>query len=334
MATREEIQQLVQPITAEQPCGENLEDTPLLASFDEFRLFGQSLPLDPVPDWGQVKARSEEALARSKDLRLLAHLASALLRTDGVVAFAATLPVAASWLETYWADTFPLVGDDILFRRNALNCFSDPVAIVDGLRRAPILSSRQYGTFSLRDLEILSGQLQPREGEPAPDGARAKAAFGALPIEELQALHQAVADTAAAIKRIESKMQDDAGVEGAPDLSLLTVNVAKIRKYLATELSARGSGAGAPGEADAPAGTTAAPAGVVAVGAIRTREDAVRALDAVSEYFRRNEPSSPIPLLVDRAKRLVSKDFLEVLAEVAPEALAQARAAGGLRQTD
>src|SRR5512144_965427 len=132
MATPGDYHRLIEPVSADHPCGENLEDTALLASFDEFRLFGQSLPLDPVPDWAQVKARSEEALAKSKDLRLLAHLASALLRTDGLAAFTATLPVAASWLETYWDDTFPVVGDDILFRRNALNCFSDPVAVVDG----------------------------------------------------------------------------------------------------------------------------------------------------------------------------------------------------------
>ncbi len=54
------------------------------------------------------------------------------------------------------------------------------------------------------------------------------------------------------------------------------------------------------------------------MGAIRSRQDAIRALDAVAEFFRRNEPSSPIPLFVDRAKRLVSKDFLEVLADIAP----------------
>src|SRR5690242_21313615 len=34
-----------------------------------------------------------------------------------------------------------------------------------------------------------------------------------------------------------------------------------------------------------------------------------------------SEPSSPIPLLLERAKRLVAKDFLEVLAELAPDAL-------------
>jgi type VI secretion system protein ImpA len=54
-------------------------------------------------------------------------------------------------------------------------------------------------------------------------------------------------------------------------------------------------------------------------------------LDAAAEFFRRNEPSSPIPLFLERAKRLVSKDFLEVLADVAPDALPQARSAGGLR---
>jgi type VI secretion system protein ImpA len=51
----------------------------------------------------------------------------------------------------------------------------------------------------------------------------------------------------------------------------------------------------------------------------------------VAEYFRRSEPSSPIPLFVERAKRLVAKDFLEVLADVAPEALTVARSAGGLK---
>jgi len=68
----------------------------------------------------------------------------------------------------------------------------------------------------------------------------------------------------------------------------------------------------------------------VAVGAIRSRDDAIRALDSVAEYFRRNEPSSPIPLFVERAKRLVSKSFLEVLADVVPDAVPQVRAVGGI----
>ena len=61
----------------------------LLLSFDEFRLFGRAIPFDlsgrslsedekkanPTPDWGDLRARSLEALAKSKDLRVLTHLA-------------------------------------------------------------------------------------------------------------------------------------------------------------------------------------------------------------------------------------------------------------------
>ena len=89
------------------------------------------------------------------------------------------------------------------------------------------------------------------------------------------------------------------------------------------------------GAADAVAGETIAQGNgseaTIAVGSIRSRQDAIRALEAAAEFFRRNEPSSPVPLFVDRAKRLISKDFLEVLADVAPDALPQARSAGGLK---
>jgi len=86
-----------------------------------------------------------------------------------------------------------------------------------------------------------------------------------------------------------------------------------------------------PGDGVEAGGGPAAAAAGFTGGAIQSRQDAVRALDAMAEYFRRNEPSSPIPLFVERAKRLVAKDFLEVLADIAPDALAVARSAGGLK---
>jgi type VI secretion system protein ImpA len=330
MSTRWDAGPLLQPVTAEQPCGESLEDTPLLASFDEFRVFGQSIPLDPAPNWGEVRKRAEEALAKSKDLRLLAHLGSALLRTDGLRAFADTLVVASRWLETYWDQTYPLVAEDVIFRRNALNCFADPVAIVDGLRRLPLVSTRQHGSFTPRDLEIVAGQLQPREGEARPDEAQLNAATAAMATDDLAALHQAVVDAAAALKDIDGRMREAAGAEGAPEFDALSTNLAKLKRFLGAQLAARGAGE-ATGDDGLDAG---GPAAATMPGAVKSREDAIRALDAVADFFRRTEPSSPVPLFVERAKRLVSKDFFEVLADIAPEALAQARAAGGLRQSE
>lgn len=47
-------------------------------------------------------------------------------------------------------------------------------------------------------------------------------------------------------------------------------------------------------------------------------------LDKIVEYFERYEPSSPVPLLLKRAKKLVDKDFMAILSELAPGGVEQA----------
>ena len=107
-------------------------------------------------------------------------------------AFSETLSVASQWLETYWNEVYPVVDEDAILRRNALNCFADPMAVVDGLRRVPLIRSRQHGTFTLRDIDIATHQLTPGEGDAAVDENQVNAAFGALPVADLAQLHQSV----------------------------------------------------------------------------------------------------------------------------------------------
>jgi len=336
---------LLQPIAPEEPCGKNLEDTDTLASFDAYQIFGQtSLEAAPredgepvrrearksdrPPNWGELRDEALTALRSSKDLRLLAHLGAAVLRVEGIPAFVQTLTVASRWLEDYWAHVFPLVDEDALFRQNALNCFADPVAVIDGLRRAPLVSSRQHGRFSLRDVDIVAGQVTPAESEKRPDEAQMNAAFGATAIDELRALQESVTGALTAVGAIDTAMRGAAGTEMAPNLESLTAQLKKMAVVVRTQLAAHPDAAASETASD---GSPEGGSIVVAVGAIKSRQDAIRALDAAAEFFRRNEPSSPVPMFLDRAKRLVSKDFLEVLADVAPDALPQARSAGGLR---
>jgi len=331
---------LLQPITPEQPCGDNLEDTELLASFDTYRLFGQSRPVDvagdgapPPPDWGGMRTKSADALQKSKDLRLLAHLGAALLRTDGLPAFTATLNVASQWLESYWKQVYPLVDEDAIVRRSALNNFADPMAVIDRLRRTPLVNSRQHGKFSLRDIDIATHQLQPTANDTAVDENQINAAFDTMPLEELTLLHDSVAMAVAALRKIETAMRDAAGSESTPTFDGLSTQFAKMNLLLRTRLAARtGSAEGAAG--DGAAAGDGSGQGSSISGVVKSRQDAIRALDAITAFYRQAEPSSPIPLLLERAKRLVSKDFLEVLADIAPDALGTARAAGGLKDSE
>jgi type VI secretion system protein ImpA len=339
MSARWESQELLLPIAADRPCGESLEDTPLLASFDTFRLFGQARPLDAAPEpgekwtpkppespeWREIREKALEALGKSKDLRLLAYLGTAVLRTDGIPAFSQTLDVASQWLTSYWTQTYPLVDEDAILRRNALNCFADQMAVVDGLRRLPLVKSPQHGTFSMRDIDLATGQVAPRDGDPRPDEEQINAAFATMPLEELTQLQQSVGGARGALQTIDAKMREAAGSDATPSFDPLSAQLVKMDRVLRAQLATRAPADGAIG-LDGEFGGV----GAGAVGVIKSRQDAIRALDAVAAFFRQTEPSSPIPLFLERAKRLVSKDFLEVLADIAPEAVAQARAAGGL----
>lgn len=337
-----ESRELLQPISADQPCGESLEDTDLLASFDTYGVFGQLTPLDTPaepgenrvpkpaesPVWREIQGKAIDALGKSKDFRLLAHLGAALLRTEGLRPFCDVLGVAAHWIGSYWGQVYPLVDEDAMLRRNALSCLADPMAVLDGLRRVPLVSSRQHGRFSLRDVELASGAVAAGAEEGArPSDSQINAAFGELSTEDLKALHDGVSGAMTAVRDIDARMLEQGGQEAA--LEPLSVQLAKIARVLKAHLASRPGGIVEQETAGPQAGGAAA-----ALGAIVSRQDAIRALDAVADYFRRNEPSSPVPLLVERAKRLVSKDFLEVLEDIAPEALAQARAVGGVRAHD
>jgi type VI secretion system protein ImpA len=336
---------LLEPISADAPCGKSLEDTDVLAAFDAYQLFGQTTlepepkkDGDPVrkearksdrpPNWGEVRDEALSALQTSKDLRLLTHLAAAILRTDGIPAFAETLGVAAHWLAVYPTQVYPLVDEDAMFRQNAMNCLADPVAVVDGLRRMPIVSSRQHGRFSLRDLDILAGQVTPTDKDVRADQAQVDAAFADTNIDELKSLLDKVESGLTALGSIEAAMRSANGSEFAPNFDPLTSQLKKMAVAVRAQVAHHPSAT--PADAGQAAGDGAG-GGLVAVGAIKSRQDAIRALDATAEFFRKNEPSSPIPLFLERAKRLVAKDFLEVLADIAPDAVSTARSAGGLR---
>jgi type VI secretion system protein ImpA len=343
MSAEWEGRALREPISPEQPCGVNLDDTAVLSALDALRLFGQARSPEAPPDndgdekelskarppleWDRIRADSLDGLRKSKDLRLLAYLGTALLRTDGLPAYSQVLTAASEWLDQFWPQVYPALEEDAIARRNALNCFADPMAVVDRVWRIPLVSSRQHGRFSLRDIEIARGQASPGVMEAKPDEAAIHSAFAEMPLEELTALDASVSGAMAALNAIDAKMRSEGGPEVAPDFGPLLTQFAKLQRVckeqLAIRLPAGADGSLAPGAAAGQSGFTG--------GAINSRQDAVRALDAVAEYFRRSEPSSPIPLFVERAKRLVPKDFLEVLADIAPDALSVARSAGGLK---
>jgi type VI secretion system protein ImpA len=341
---------LMRPLSDSLPCGQSLEDTSTLAEFDAYKLFGQQQvigtrrpgqkedePPSP-PAWDEISDKALAALATSKDLRVLAHLAAAQLWNGGILPFCDTLRVAAGWLETWFDAVYPRVDEDIYFRTNALNNFNDRLAIVDALRRTPLVSTRSTGPISLRHIELAAGIVPVTKGDALPPKeGEINAAFGAAPLADLQTQISAVKGALDSLSKIDAKMAAAGGVDATPNFDgrgdkekLVSVRhqLKRIHEIVRAQLAARPDAPAAAADGAAAAEGAAAPG---AVGPIRTRQDAIRALDAVMIFFATTEPSSPVPMFVERAKRLIAMSFLDVLQDIVPDALNAAKAAGGVR---
>jgi type VI secretion system protein ImpA len=102
-------------------------------------------------------------------------------------------------------------------------------------------------------------------------------------------------------------------------MAALTSVLTDIQKSLAPYMSK------VPGQMQAEGlGTdTSGPEGFAINGTIQSRQDVIRLLDQICEYYARTEPSSPLPLLLRRARRLAEMDFLQIVDELTPAMRAQ-----------
>ena len=64
-------------------------------------------------------------------------------------------------------------------------------------------------------------------------------------------------------------------------------------------------------------------------GQISSNQDIHKALDMIIVYYEQNEPSSPVPLLLKRAKRLVGRTFVDIIRNISPDALPQVQMVSG-----
>jgi type VI secretion system protein ImpA len=344
-----EVESLLSEIAADAPCGEDLEYDSQFAELEKLaqetpeRQYGDTIiPAEP-PDWRGVRKTALALLERTRDLRVAVYLTRALLHVDGLAGFAEGLALVAGLIERYWDSVYPRLdpedNNDPTLRINTIVDLCDPETTLRGLLEAPLVSSRALGRFSLRDMRIASGALAPVGGdkEEAPTQSKIDGAFQETNLEELQATAGTVVSAYDRVERIEGMLTDLVGVTQAPDMSELSVMLKEIRQVLAEHLQRRGvSAASAVPEAEAaaeglPTGAAAVAGQRLVVGEIASRDDAIRMLDKIFDYFARYEPSSPVPFLLKRARSLVTKNFMEALRDLAPGGTEQANLIFGLR---
>ena len=325
-----DVEALLAPVSSEQPCGADMEYAPDMLALQQAaagkpeRGVGDTVVPAQEPEWRDVASRCEAMLRKTKHLGVAMHLARASCKQVGYLGAVQGLALVRGLVERYWDGVFPLLDSDdgsAMMRLNtlALLTVGDDGSARDLLREmgfAPLDASLGKAGLRVRDLTLAFGAAKPENGEAAPTEQGVSAALGEL-LGQRADLAQALRDGHAHAQAIKTVLDGLAPSE-APDLNALV----KLTQAVAFAASRVQSGSETSG-ASTSAGNGAGLSGARAVGAIRTREDCLRALDQVCEWFAQNEPSHPAPYVIQRAKRLVKMNFLEIIRDLAPEGMRQ-----------
>jgi len=347
---------LLSPIDDAAPAGLNLEYDPafteleLLATPTPERAMGDSLKAAQEPDWDKVASAAGALLARTKDLRVAVHLCSARTRREGLSGWAAGLGLVRGLLERYWDHVHPQLdaddNNDPTARANALMPLGDPQSALGIFRLAPFVQSPRLGRFSLRDLRVATGVTHAspsQDGAPAPTLVDLEACCMDCPEDQLPQSAATLAQAQEHAEAIVALVREKLGTAG-PDMALLCGDIAELKKFVDAQLLRR-----FPGRADAGVAASlaslldlsssplslhanGAPAGAMhepANAGIASQADVILRLDEICDYYQRVEPSSPLPILLKRARRLVGKSFADVLKDIAPGGLSELQALSG-----
>ena len=332
-----------------EPSGENLEydvdfmQLQIAAQPGEERQAGTEILAAEDPDFKDVEARALALLERAHDLRAAVMLASAVLHTRGLPGFAEATAYIRGCLEQHWDTCHPQLDadddNDPTMRINAVKGLAGAGTVLAGLRRAALTQSRTYGRLTLRDLQIANGEIPPPEGQSAKvDRATVAAAFADTGNEANAATLAQIRTAQAEVKAIEAIFADKTPGYG-PDLDELRRLLVQIARFVGEHVSGAEPSAEEAAEADTGGGSAAsAPrrggGGGAMPGSIETAQDARNALDSVIGYFSRYEPSSPVPIILERAKRLVGADFMTIMKDMAPAGLDSVMMIGGISDDD
>jgi type VI secretion system protein ImpA len=306
-----DIDTLLQPVSAENPAGNDLSFSPEFDAIQEARRSddatldqGEWVTELKASDWPTVIRNCGELLAtRSKDLRLAVWMAEACTHTDGFAGLADGYRLVAGLCERYWDDLHPIAEDDDQELR--VGNLSWMLSQSINWMRAIPLTDTPGGRYSMVDLEQAARANGDGQNAGAhPDATRIDAARAATSFEFYQRLAAQLPLAQEALAQLEHSVDAKLGQSG-PSFSATRDALDSVASSALRLITAAGVMSGdvteapaAPNASDAPA-TTNAKVG----GPITTRRDALMQLQQVAEFFRRTEPHSPVAYLADRAAR-------------------------------
>ena len=320
-------------------------------------------------DWNTVLARAAELRTHGRDLRLLVVVTRALANEDGLGGLAEGLTLIAKSFEAYWDNMHPMLRggpprDAALRRINALlDLQNGQSGVLSDLRQRTMFASPGIGAITGRDLEqaCLDDRAMLQEAASGLNAAEkavlskaheqligrvrtATAALADRSATDLAAIVEAARAARSAMNALDAVVNARLETVGPaiPELSrfidrvLASLERTQPARVIAEQAAPQGATAfAAPPQTNGHAADSIASISVTGLpDRITSRDDVVKCLDLVVAFYDRTEPSSPIPHLARRVRRMVHMDFVELMEDLAPSGLKEFRLLAGTPDKD
>jgi type VI secretion system protein ImpA len=299
-----------------------------------------------LPEWRTILDLAPKVLTtQSKDLEVAAWLVEALLRRHNFAGLRDGFRLVRGLVEKYWDGLYPLPDEDGIEGKVApltgLNGEGSDGTLIQPIRKVWLTDGHDPGPFAAWHYEqaqklstitdanqmawhseagtATMDQIETSRRATKPqffldlvdDLRQCQEEFGALTAALDKAAGQdspptsTIRNTLEATMSIATTLGHDAiaAAQAAKDAAALTIG---------DEAAADGTGNGA---AAGPAGTRPGGPGLM-LGPIRTREDAFKALLQLGDFFRRNEPQSLVPYVLEELVRRGRMALPELLREL------------------
>lgn len=285
-------------------------------------------PYEP-PNWQKAIELIRELLDESRDIRLAIALLQAKLNIDGFKSLPDSLRLIKNMIQSQWASLNPRLDPDDSDPYGRLNALDDlamsTTSCFRDFRNSVVISHPQIGKICVRHFEYALDRSPAPEGEEVPTRVQIESFLnsGLVDVEQLlKSMDQ--------VRSLLSEIPEALSVHGVesyrhPDFSEVQQCIKNIAVFVGTstggtvnnEIVDGTETLGTSSEITDKSNIAKQSGGVMQV---NNRADAVRAIDLVCTYLDREEPTNPASLLLKRARRLIDKDFIELMKDLAPEA--------------
>lgn len=308
----------MEPVSADFPCGLNLEYEPEYMALVSALLpqeevqYGDFITTPEGPNWSDIQRQCQALLTQTKDISLVIIWLRARTRLAGITGLQEGLYVLVQLLQRFANDIHPLPtmdGEfDLSMRANALSQLADPEGLLKDI--LDVTFSHTQRPLSLRDIERSFTIPQPADAFPA-DSVKQQIielyqnndsdVLNLLIIaDHIQSVEtwaqQYLPDMPVNLQKLSALFSIFTHIIKTIPAATITTSVQEILNPPATHLM----------ETTMP--TPLIPTTV----SVTSRQQATESLQKIRVWFEENEPSSPVSVLLWQAEKLIGKRFYEV----------------------